>query len=121
MPNTSRQSHICGSVNSMYYVDPNKAFDYRYDSWIVRVEGTKIHESTNLEHSLSLENFNEQITISQYAAWFLLLISSLCSAFVTPWLLVDVKSEGFTRNGWRSLVTAFYLLPFLLHEQRTLK
>ena len=41
-PNTSHVSHIYGSMNSIYYVDPNSSYDQKY----IRVKGQQdnMHE-----------------------------------------------------------------------------
>jgi len=54
MNETSRMSRIYGSMNSTFYIDPNKSLENR----IIRVEGTRVKESENVNQSYSIENFN---------------------------------------------------------------
>ena len=115
--NTSRVTHIYGSMNSMYYVDQNKTLEDRY----IRMQGKYYPDRTNQSQSYIEENFNEQIEINSFKAWILLFTSILFSAFVPCWLLADIKSEPLTRNSWRYFTVSILLLPFLLYEQRKIK
>lgn len=54
MADPSRMSRIHGSINSTFYIDPEKPLEKR----IIRVEGSKLKESDNLLTSVSLDNFN---------------------------------------------------------------
>ena len=50
----SRMSRIHGSMNSTFYIDPDKPLEQR----IIRVEGAQLKESTEINQTASLDNFN---------------------------------------------------------------
>jgi len=52
-------------------------------------------------------------------AWLILLYTVTSSAMIPGWIM-NIKATKLLRQCWRFLMQALMVIPFVLHEKRTL-